>query len=196
MTVLITGFEPFGDDMINPSSEAVRMLPDLIGEARIVRCRLPVVFGEAAEILKSEIETHRPQAVICVGLAGGRRAITPEVIAVNLKDARIPDNKGQQPRWVRIDPKGEDGLLSTLPVQAMVDRMQAKGIPAELSYSAGTFVCNEVFYQLMRSAKGSGIEAGFVHVPYSVGMKEGQPAMELEAIARGLRVCVETLSVI
>ena len=142
MTVLITGFEPFADYSINPSYEAVRRLPDQICGAAVEKRCLPVVFGKAADLLEREIEKICPDIVICTGLAGGRSAITPESVAVNLMD------------------------------------------------SAGTFVCNEVFYRLMKMTEGSRILAGFVHIPYITGMGKGKPEMKLEDVIRGLEICV------
>ena len=159
MTVLITGFEPFADYSINPSYEAVRRLPDQICGATVVKRCLPVVFGKAADSLEREIEQICPDIVICTGLAGGRSAITPESVAVNLMDARIPDNEGQQPRKQKILEDGEKELYASLPISLMLDCLREAGIPAQQSDSAGTFVCNEVFYRLMKMTEGSRILA-------------------------------------
>lgn len=190
MTVLITGFEPFADYSINPSYEAVRRLPDQICGATVVKRCLPVVFGKAADSLEREIEKICPDIVICTGLAGGRSAITPESVAVNLMDARFPDNEGQQPRKQKILEDGEKELYASLPISLMLDCLREAGIPAQQSDSAGTFVCNEVFYRLMKMTEGSRILAGFVHIPYITGMGKGKPEMKLEDVIRGLEICV------
>ena len=190
MTVLITGFEPFADNAINPSYEAVRRLPDQICGAAVEKRCLPVVFGKAADLLEREIEKICPDIVICTGLAGGRSAITPESVAVNLMDARIPDNEGQQPRKQKILEDGEKELYASLPISLMLDCLREARIPAQQSDSAGPFVCNEVFYRLMKMTEGSRILAGFVHIPYITGMGKGKPEMKLEDVIRGLEICV------
>lgn len=190
-TVLVSGFEPFGEDVINPSWEAVSRIPDQINGAEVIKERLPVVFKEAGAKLQDMISRYSPDIVICVGLAGGRSGITPELAAVNLANARIPDNKGNQPAEEKIIINGEERLLSTLPIQAMVERLHDAGLPAEISESAGTFVCNEVFYSLMQMTQCSDIKAGFIHVPFTKGMRDDQPAMELSDITSGLLICIE-----
>ena len=165
MRLLITGFEPFGGDSSNASWLAVEHLPDHVGRFDLEKRCLPVVFGEAADILVKEIEALKPDAVICVGQAGGRTAITPERVAINLRDARIPDNAGKQPRDQAIDPQGPAAYFSTLPLRLMVEAIAEKEIPAALSLTAGAFVCNDLFYSLMRTLEGTNIPAGFIHVP-------------------------------
>ena len=191
-TVLITGFEPFGEDTINPSYEAVRLMPEEICGVTIIKERLPVVFGEAADQLQSMINRYHPDIVICTGLAGGRKGITPELLGRNRMEARIPDNRGNQPQGAAIEKDGREDRISTLPVHTMVDRLWDAGIPAEVSHSAGTFVCNEVLYRLLGMTSGSDIMAGFIHVPCIPGMQDEQPTMELQEIARALEICVET----
>lgn len=192
--ILVTGFEPFGGDEFNPSFEAVKRLPDRIKNTELVKSELPVLFDDAADKLESLIEKHHPDAVLCTGLAGGRKGITPEVIAVNLRNARIPDNAGRQPVWGKIVPDGPDGIFSTLPVREMTEALTAAGIPAAVSFSAGTFVCNEVMYRLLRLQREHFPEmtAGFVHVPYAeeFSCPEGVFSMPLAEIVRGLEICV------
>jgi pyroglutamyl-peptidase len=142
--ILVTGFGPFGEEMRNPSLEAVMALPDRAGDALILKEELPVLFGGGGDRLLALIEKLRPDAVLGTGLAAGRRAVTPEVIAVNLKNDRIPDNQGIQPLWEKIREGGPDGIFSRMDVRKAVFSLQKAGIPAELSFSAGTFVCNEV----------------------------------------------------
>ena len=191
MKVLITGFEPFGKDTINPSYEAVSRLPDTINNAEIIKIKLPVVFNEASNILCEEIDILNPDIVICVGLAGGRTCITPEMIAINLMDARIPDNKGNQPMFKKIKDNGPDGIFTTLPVNKIVESIKEANIPAEISFSAGTYVCNELMYSLLYKVKGTSVSAGFIHVPYVKGMTDDEPEMELEKIVDALYICIE-----
>ncbi len=193
--ILVTGFAPFGGEEKNPSFEAVRLLPDRIGDTEIVKAELPVVFGEAGAVLEGLLEKYRPDTVIAAGLAGGRHAVTPEVMAINLRAARIPDNAGQQPVWEKIAADGPDGLFSTLPVREMTEAMKHAGISAELSFSAGTFVCNEIMYRLLLMGKERypDMKAGFVHVPYASEFThpEGAFSMPLSEIARALSVCID-----
>ena len=198
MKILITGFEAFGDDEVNPSMEAIKNLPSAIEGCVIETAVLPVCFGGGSEKLTGMLEKNSFDAVICTGLAGGRTAITPEVLAVNLMHARIPDNAGHQPEWEKILPDGEDGLFSTLPVRKMVERLKEEDLPAEISFSAGTFVCNEVMYRLLaflRETSGE-IPAGFIHVPYaSEYIKKGKSvfSMPIDQITRGLELCIQVL---
>ena len=185
-SVLVTGFEPFGGEAVNASWEAVRRLPEQLDGWTVHRACLPVVFGGAAETVLRLAGELRPDAVVCTGVAGGRSAITPEVIAVNLCDARIPDNAGAQPRWQPIAPGGPDGLFSGLPVREMAAALRAVGLPAALSWSAGSYVCNDVFYRTVRRCREWGIPCGFIHVPPVT-------ALPAEEGARGLAVCLSCL---
>lgn len=197
MKVLVTGFEPFGGNAENTSWEAVRRLPDKIGEADICKLCLPVVFGEAGAILIRCMKVERPDAVISVGQADGREKITPERIAVNLRDARIPDNRGNQPQEEPVVPEGPDGIFATIPVKRIAEALRAAGIPAGVSGSAGTYVCNDVMYQALFGARELDVRpaAGFIHVPgLSAGEnapEEKRPAMELGCMVRGLVIVVE-----
>ena len=195
MKILVTGFEPFGGDTVNPSSLAVELLPDQIKETVIIKKTLPVVFGQAADLLIRTVEECSPDAVVCTGLAGGRKGITPELIAVNLRHARIPDNAGLQPEWEKILPEGEDGLFSTLPIREMTNALNAAGISAEISKSAGTYICNEVMYRLLAFCKKDYPEmpAGFIHLPYAAEyLPEGKEAfaMPLMQIKNALEICI------
>lgn len=196
--ILVTGFTPFGGDAANPSFEAVRLLPDKAGQYEIIREELPVLFDEAANRLLLLAEKHQPTAVLCTGLAADRAAVTPEVIAVNLRHARIPDNAGMQPVWEKIDASGPDGLFAALPVRKMTEALKAAGIPAAPSFSAGTFVCNEVMYRLLDARRKYYPEmaAGFVHVPYAEEFPhaEDASALPLEQIAQGLKICLEEIA--
>ena len=191
--LLITGFEPFGGEAVNPSWEAVRRLPDTLGDWTLTRLRVPTVFGLAAETVLGAADPM-PDAILCVGQAGGRAGLTPEVIGVNLRDARIPDNAGNRPEAEPIAPGGPDGLFATVPVRAMARAMEAAGIPARLSLSAGSFVCNDLLYSLLLHFRGTPVRVGFVHVPYLPEQaKNGEPSLPLEEIVRGLRLCVGAL---
>ena len=185
-TLLITGFEPFGSEPKNPSWEAVNALPDQIGAWTLSKLLLPVEFGRAAALAAEAIGSVHPDAVLCVGLAGGRTAVTPEAIGVNMRDASIPDNVGNQPTGVPIDPSGPAAYFSTLPVRKMVDAIQCEGIPAKLSYTAGTYVCNDLLYSLLHKLSGTPVCAAFVHIPL-------ERDLPLSDSIRALTACVNAL---
>lgn len=194
--VIITAFEPFDNATINPSYEVAKLLPKRIGEADIEVIRLPVVFGTAAAILEKRIDEERPDAVIMLGVAGTRTKITPEVIAVNIDDARISDNQGNSPKFEKIDSEGADGIFSTLPVTEMVETMTKEGISSEISYSAGAYVCNDLFYRTINhlNAKDIKIPAGFIHVPNPSDSNEATKSeMSTSEIAKGIQICIETI---
>ncbi len=199
MKILITGFDPFGGETVNPAYEAVKLLPDTIAGAKIIKMEVPTQFFRAGEVLEAAMQKHKPDAVICIGQAGGRAAITPEKVGINLMDGRIPDNAGYQPVDVPIREDGEMAYFSSLPVKAMVHRIQDAGIPAALSYTAGTYVCNYLLYTLLYliDKKYPGVRGGFIHVPYAmeqaVNKPLGTPSMDLRQIARGLEKAVETV---
>ena len=195
-TVLLTGFEPFAGDRTNPSWDAVQLV-----EARgveLARQLLPCAFGDAIAVLRQAVLDHRPDLVIAVGLAGGREVITPERVAINLDDARIPDNNGRTPLDEPIVGGGPAAYFTGLPIKAGVAAMRAAAVPAAVSHSAGTFVCNHVFYGLMHliATELPQVRGGFVHVPYSAEMiaeaGSSRPSMPLHAIAGGLSVFTET----
>jgi len=199
-TVLLTGFEPFAGDDVNPSWDAVSLV-DLPG-VTVVKQLLPCAFGDSLAVLRQAVLAHNPSVVIAVGLAGGRDVITPERVAINLDDARIPDNSGRSPIDEPIVDGGPAAYFTGLPIKAGVSAMRSAGIPAAVSYSAGTFVCNHVFYGLMHliATTAPGIRGGFVHVPYSAEMTAStgtsRPSLPLRAIADGLAAftlaCVQT----
>ena len=191
MTILITGFEPFGGQSINPSWEAVSALPERVGQHNLVKLHLPVEYGEAARRVLEKARELSPQVILCVGQAGGRDAVTPEVIGINLREASIPDNAGAAPAGVPIDPDGPDGIFSTLPVREMVAAIRAKGIPAHLSYSAGAYVCNDLMYTLLNHFRGTDIRVGFVHVPYIPA--QGSPSLPQAQLTQALTAAIETL---
>ena len=191
MTILITGFEPFGGQSVNPSWEAVSALPERVGSCSLEKLRLPVEYGEAARRVLEKARELSPQVILCVGQAGGRDAVTPEVIGINLREASIPDNAGAAPAGTHIDPHGPDGLFSTLPVREMVEAIREKGIPARLSYSAGAYVCNDLMYTLLNHFRGTDTRVGFVHVPYIPS--QGSPSLPQAQLTQALTAAIEAL---
>lgn len=200
MRILFTGFDPFGGEKINPAGEAVKMMKNEIQGAEILKLEVPTVFGKAGEVLKKAVEQYRPDAVVCVGQAGGRAAITPEMIAVNIMDARIPDNAGNKPCHELIIKEGREAYFSSLPVKDIEKNLNDNGIPSAVSYHAGTFVCNYLMYSLMNliNTKYPNMRGGFVHVPYSTEQVQNRttpvPSMLLSEITRGLEIIAETLA--
>ena len=200
MKILITGFDPFGGETVNPAYEAVKLLPDTIAGDEIIKLEVPTRFHHAGAVLEDAMQRHKPDAVICVGQAGGRAAITPEKVAINLMDGRIPDNAGYQPVDVPIWEDGETAYFTSLPVKAMVQRMRDAGIPAAVSYTAGTYVCNYLLYTLLYliDKKYPHVRGGFIHVPYAmeqvINKPLGTPSMDLRQIARGLETAVEAVA--
>ena len=192
--LLITGFDPFGGEQLNPSWEAVKDLPDRIGDLQITKMEIPTVFGLAAEKVLATANELYPDVVLCIGQAGGRGAVTPEVIGINLREARIPDNSGNQPVNTPVIPGGPAAYFATVPVREMVKAIRSEDIPAALSYSAGAFVCNDVLYTLLRRFHGSGTRVGFIHVPFLPQQAiNGQPSMPQEQIVRALTLAIAAL---
>lgn len=191
---LVTGFDPFGGETVNPAFEAVRLLPETLCGVRICKRELPTVFTRAGETLRAAIEETAPDLVLCVGQAGGASGLLLERVAVNLQDARIADNAGNQPCDSPVVPSGPAAYFTKLPVKAIAAALREAGIPAQLSCAAGCFVCNDVFYTLMHliATERPALMGGFVHVPYCMAQAAqkpaGTPAMELETIAKGLAV--------
>lgn len=198
MKILITGFDPFGGENINPALEAVKKLPDTILGSEIIKIEIPTVFRKSLEKIEENIIKHNPDVVISVGQAGGRFGVTPERVAINMDDARIKDNEGNQPIDMPIFKDGEAAYFSTLPIKAMVKEMNDNGIPASISNSAGTFVCNHVMYGLLYliDKKFPNIRGGFVHVPYipsQVTTKPNTPSMSIENITKGLELIIKAV---
>jgi pyroglutamyl-peptidase len=197
MKVLITGFDPFGGASINPAYEAVKRLPDEICGAEICKLEIPTVFWQCGEAVEKGIKKYNPDIVICVGQAGGRSPITIEKVAINLIEARIPDNASQQHSDKPVCEEGESAYFTTLPVKAMVKAIRDKGIPAKISYTAGTFVCNDVMYRLLHMCKDRypHIRGGFIHVPYLpeqvLDLPDGTPSMSVENISLALAAAIE-----
>lgn len=185
MCILLTGFEPFDGAEINPSWEAVALVPEDIDGRKVHRLQLPTVFGRAADLLRQEIARLRPELVICCGVANGRAGVTPELVAINYRCARIPDNAGQRFSGVPIDPAGETAHMTALPVHAMIDCIKAEGIPAYLSFSAGAYVCNDVYYALLSGQAAYGYKGIFLHVPDA-------DTVPIQDAARAIVLCAET----
>lgn len=197
MRILITGFDSFGGESINPSNLSVSKLPDKIGNIKIKKLTLPTVFNNSADLLEKNIEEFQPNIVICVGQAGGRNKITVERVAINIDDARIADNNNNAPIDETIRDDGENAYFSTLPIKAIVSELEKNNIPAAVSNTAGTFVCNHIMYQALylSKTKFKNINAGFIHIPFikeQVENKPNMPYMELDKIINALKVIIVT----
>ena len=196
MKLLLTAFDPFGGEKINPALEAVKRVQDKIGDLEIVKLEVPTVFYKSIDTVANAIEKEHPDVVLCIGQAGGRFDLTPERVAININDARIPDNEGNQPTDKIIQEDGKSAYFSNLPVKAMVKHMNDNQIPATLSNTAGTFVCNHVMYGIlyMIDKKYPNIKGGFIHIPYMTSQvidKKNTPFMSLDEIVRGLELSIE-----
>ena len=198
MKLLLTAFDPFGGSNVNPAQEAVRLVADRVGDVEIVKLEVPTVFGKSVETVAAAVERERPDAVLCIGQAGGRYGLTLERVAINLDDASIPDNEGSQPIDTPIFEDGAPAYFSTLPIKAMVARIREAGLPASVSNTAGTFVCNHLMYGLLYTLERSwpGVRGGFLHVPYLPGQTVNHPApsMSREDIARGIEAAVTAIA--
>lgn len=193
--VLVTGFDPFGGERMNPSWEVCSRLPGEIAGLRVETCRVPCAFDEATATVTAAIERHRPAMVLCLGLAGGRAQLSVERVAINVDDARMADNAGAAPVDEPIARDGPPAYFATLPVKAMVAAMRAAGAPAQVSNTAGTYVCNHVMYGVLHflAGRGEAARAGFVHLPYAeeqVIDRPGAPAMALATMARGIEAAI------
>lgn len=197
MRVLITGFDKFGGESINPSSLCVNSLSDVIDNIEIKKVTLPTVFKDSSRVLEENIKSFSPNIVICVGQAGGRSKITPERIAINIDDARIPDNIGNSPIDETIRKDGENAYFSTLPIKAIVDELNKNNIPSAISNTAGTFVCNHIMYEALylTTKNYPNIKAGFIHIPYieeQVKDKPNMPFIKKEDIIQALEIIIKT----
>ena len=192
-TILVTGFEPFGGESLNPSEEISRQLHGtVIARHQVVGALLPCVFGAAIKELKHLIKLHEPVLVVCLGQAGGRAEITPERVALNVDDARIADNAGQQPVDRPVVKDGPAAYWSTLPIKAIAGALRKRGIPAAISQTAGTFVCNHVFYGLMHELSGqTRVRGGFIHVPFLPEQTTDRPSLPLAMMAKGIVTALE-----
>ena len=189
--LLITGFDPFGGEQINPSWEAVKLLPEKIGDYELCKLQIPTIFGLAAQTVLEKAEAVQPDVILCIGQAGGREAVTPERIGINMRSARIPDNGGNQPVEEPIIPGGPDGMFATVPVADMAQAIGAAGLPGKVSNTAGTFVCNDTLYTLLHHYDGTAVRAGFIHVPFLP--EQGTPNLPLERIVQALAAAIGAL---
>lgn len=192
MKLLLTAFDPFGGGTINPALEAVKLVGVVAG-VDIIKLEVPTVFGTSVDTVISAIEKHLPDAVLCVGQAGGRTGLTPERVAINIDDARIPDNEGHQPVDRPIAAEGPAAYFSTLPVKAMTAAIRQAGLPSDLSNTAGTFVCNHLMYGVLHhlAKHHPAIRSGFLHVPFLP--QQGSPSLPLEDIARGIEAAITAI---
>ncbi len=198
MKILITGFDPFGGEPVNPALEAVKLMKDEIAGAKIIKLEIPTVFRKSVEKIHEMMKAEQPDVVLSIGQAGGRFGVTPERVAINVDDARIKDNEGNQPVDTPIFTDGEAAYFSNLPVKAMVEAIKNKGLPSTLSNSAGTFVCNHVMYGVLYyiHKEFPNVRGGFIHVPFitdQVVTKPNVASMALADIAEALEAAVEAI---
>ncbi|MCU5746282.1 pyroglutamyl-peptidase I [Staphylococcus sp. SQ8-PEA] len=199
MRILVAAFDPFGNERINPALEAVKKLDNKIGEHELYKLEIPTVFYKSKEVLEKELLKGQYDGVLVIGQAGGRFEITPERIGINIDDARIADNDNNQPIDTVIQKKGAAAYFSNMPVKRMTKAIIEAGVPARLSNTAGTFVCNHILYQMgyLHETKYPEILFGFIHVPYipsQVTSKPNQPSMSLETIVKGLTSAIKAIS--
>jgi len=190
--LLITGFEPFGPDSTNPSWDAVEALPAEVGDYSLTKLRLPVAFGKAAREVLSAAEETDPNVILCIGLAGGRAAINPELLGINLRNGAVTDNSGYKATYEPIIEDGAAAYFSTLPVLKIARAINTVGIPAAPSHSAGTYVCNDVLYTLLAHFESTKTKVGFIHVPYSTQQNK-QPSMELDKIVEAITIAIQNI---
>lgn len=199
MKILVTGFQPFGGEKINPAYEAVKALPKEIEGADIITIEVPVEFENCINVVDEAILSHKPDAVLCIGQAGGRSSISIEKVAINLREARIADNAGHQPVDETIREDGQTAYFATIPVKAMVENVRKKGIPSHLSYTAGTYVCNDLMYLLLYTLekKYPNVKGGFIHVPFDTAQVTNKPngmaSMPIATISKGLEAAIEAI---
>ncbi|WEV40998.1 pyroglutamyl-peptidase I [Lactobacillus sp. ESL0681] len=198
MKILVTGFDPFGEDKINPAIEAVKRLDDEIAGAKIVKLEIPTVFGECAEVVHEAIIKHQPDYVLNIGQAGGRYALTPERVAINFDDGRIKDNKGYQPLATPIHEDGQNAYFTQLPVKAIARAIRDAGVPSVVSTTAGTYVCNHIMYQVqyMIDKEFHGLKAGFIHIPFlpeQVVDRPDTPSLSLADDVKGITAAIEAI---
>lgn len=199
MRILVTGFDPFDQEEINPSYEVVKNLPNRINGHEILKVELPTAFKKSAEVIEEVIEELKPDAVLCIGLASGRAALSLEKVAINLAEARIEDNDGHKPCDESLREDGPAAYFSNLPIKRMVEEIRKADIPAEISYTAGTYVCNSLMYHLLYLAeqKFPGLKGGFIHVPDLPLAKKSKhrltPSMSLEDMVEGISIAIENI---
>ncbi|MBR5114459.1 MAG: pyroglutamyl-peptidase I [Oscillospiraceae bacterium] len=199
MKILLTAFEPFGGEKVNPAQEALKDVPDVVAGAGIVKLTVPTVFGKSVETVYGAMKREKPDAVLCIGQAAGRTGLTVERVAINLEDAAIADNEGRKPVDSPVFAEGPAAYFTTLPAKAMVEKIKGAGVPASVSCTAGTFVCNHLLYGVLHhiAREFPGMRGGFIHVPYlheQVLDKPGAPSLSREDIAKGIEAAVEAIA--
>jgi pyroglutamyl-peptidase len=197
--ILLTAFEPFGGEKVNPAQEALKDVPDVFAGAGIVKLTVPTVFGKSVETVYGAMKREKPDAVLCIGQAAGRTGLTVERVAINLEDAAIADNEGRKPVDTPVFAEGPAAYFTTLPAKAMVKKIKGAGVPASVSCTAGTFVCNHLLYGVLHhiAREFPGMRGGFIHVPYlheQVLDKPGAPSLSREDIAKGIEAAVEAIA--
>ena len=199
MKLLLTAFDPFGGEAVNPALEAVKLVANRVNDVDIVKLEVPTVFGKSVDTVVAAIDKEKPDAVLCIGQAGGRYDLTPERVAINLDDARIADNAGNQPIDKTIYETGAAAYFSTLPIKAMVARIREAGLPASVSNTAGTFVCNHLMYGVLHhlATHCPGVRGGFMHVPFEPSQTANRsvpaPSMNRQDIARGIEAAIAAI---
>lgn len=198
MKILVTGFDPFGGEPVNPALEAVKKLPDNITGAEIIKIEIPTVRIKSLEKIEKAVEEHNPDVILSIGQAGGRFDITVERIGINIDDFRIPDNEGNQVIDEPVFVDGESAYFSNLPVKAIVENIRNHKIPASVSNTAGTFVCNHVLYgvRYLIEKKYKGKKSGFIHIPFlpeQVINKANTPSMSVDTVIEGLTAAIEAI---
>ncbi len=191
--LLITGFDPFGGESINPAWEAVKLLPDAIGDYELTKLEIPTVFGIAAQTVIDKAEELNPDVIISAGQAGGRASVTPEMVGINLRFATLPDNMGAVPCDIPIIEGGPAAYFSTLPVRAMAKAICDAGLPGAVSYSAGSFVCNDVLYSVLHRFAGTSVRAGFIHVPFLPEQTTDKPSLSLDKTVAALCAAITAI---
>ena len=198
MKLLLTAFDPFGGASVNPAQEAVKLVADHIGDVEVIKLEVPTVFGKSIAAVTAAIDAVRPDVVLCIGQAGGRYGLTPERVAINIDDASIPDNEGNQPIDVPIFEDGAPAYFSTLPIKAMVAAIREAGLPASVSNTAGTFVCNHLMYGVLHTLAKHypGVRGGFMHVPFipCQTLQHPAPSMNQQDIARGIETAIAAIA--
>ena len=198
MKILLTGFEPFGGETVNPAQEAVALVKEEIKGAQVVKCYVPVVFGKAIETVHAAMVKENPDVVFCIGQAGGRFEVTPERVAINCDDARIPDNEGNQPVDQPVFADGANAYFSTLPIKKMVEYMKKANVPAAISNTAGTYVCNHLMYGVRYYIEKEfpNTIGGFMHVPFlheQVMTKANTASLSKEDVVKAIEASIEAI---
>lgn len=198
MKILVTGFDPFGGEKINPAIESVKRLPDKILDAEIIKLEIPTVIGKSVDKIREKIKEVEPDVVLSIGQAGGRPDITIERVGINCDDCRIKDNEGNQPIDEKVVEDGPAAYFATIPIKAMVEHIKEGKIPASVSNTAGTFICNHVLYGVchIKATEYPNMRTGFIHIPFlpeQVTDKKNMPSMALETIVKGLELAIEAI---